>query len=58
MERNTIEIMAHTVIKIDEIGVHNKTIIEDSATEEMNNVFLNSLIVWNHYTLNYSLIDH
>ena len=38
MERNTIEIMAHTAIRIDETGVHNKTIIEVSASEEMNNV--------------------
>ena len=43
MERNTIEITAHTVIKIDETGVHNKTVIEVSASEEMNNVFFINL---------------
>ena len=37
--KDTIEIMAHTAIKIDGTGVHNK-IIKDSASEEMNNVFL------------------
>ena len=36
MERNTIEIMAHTATRIDETGVHNRV----SASEEMNNIFL------------------
>ena len=31
MEMNTIELMAHTAIEIDETGVHNKV----SASEEM-----------------------
>jgi hypothetical protein len=30
MERNTIELMAHTAIRIDETGVHTKV----SASEE------------------------
>ena len=34
MERNTIELTAHTAINIDETGVHNKTVIEVSIAEE------------------------
>ena len=50
MERNTIELMTYTAIKIDETGVHNKV----SASEEMNNIFLHD------HTIRYlhSLIDH
>ena len=39
MEGNNIELMAHTTVRIDETGVHNKTVIEVSASEEINNVF-------------------
>ena len=33
MERNTIELMENTAIKIDETGVHKKT-VKVSASEE------------------------
>jgi hypothetical protein len=34
MERNTIELTAHTAIRIDETGVHNKVSASDSEENE------------------------